>query len=95
MDLAALHEIADGRSSSWEAAGVRWGVTDGPLTDKPAAWLTLSRHQAEGQLIVWVSGEAEMVWGNPEPVVFRHYDLDTRESLGACVTNLEEALGLD
>lgn len=94
MDLAALHEIADQRRSAWNAAGARWAVTDGPLTDKPAAWLTLSTHQVEGQLTVWVSGEAEMDWGTLERGGSRHYDLDTRESLGGCVADLEKALGL-
>jgi hypothetical protein len=94
MDLAALHEIADQRHSVWNAAGVRWAVTDGPLTDKPAAWLTPSTHQFEGQLTVWVSGEAEMDWGTLDRGGFSHYGLDTRESLGACVADLEKALGL-
>ena len=95
MDLGMLHELAAERRARWEAAGVRWEVVDGPLTDKPASWLILDGHKAIGQVTVWVSGEAEMDWGTPEDGGERHYDLDSREALVACVNDLEGSVGLD
>lgn len=89
-----LHEIAAERSARWEAAGVRWELVDGPLTAKPAAWLILDGTATMGQLTVWVSGEAEMDWGTPETGGERHYDLESREALSACVTDLEVAVGM-
>jgi len=94
VDLSLLHEIAAERRARWEAVDVAWEVVDGPLTDKPAAWLILSGTIATGQLTVWVSGEAEMDWGTPDGGGERHYDLDSREALNACVGDLEGALGL-
>jgi hypothetical protein len=89
-----LHAIAAERCSLWEAAGVGWEVIDGPLTDKPASWLILSGNTTIGQLTVWVSGEAEMDWGTPDNGDQRLYDLDSREALSACVTDLERTIGL-
>jgi len=56
------------------------------LTDKPAAWLILSKDEIAGQLTVWSSGEAEMQCGTLEHLDARHYD--------ACVSDLEDALRL-
>lgn len=94
VDLDMLHEIAAERRARWEAAGIGWQVVDGTLTDKPASWLVLNGVATVGQLIVWVSGEAEMDWGTPDQGGERHYDLDPREALRACVTDLENAVGL-
>ena len=71
-----------------------WEVVHGPPTDKPAAWLILRGETSVGQLTVWVSGEAEMDWGTPEEGRERHYDLNSREALSACVTDLEDAVGV-
>lgn len=94
VELGMLHEIAAERRVRWEAAGIGWEIADGPLTDKPASWLILTGDTGIGQLTVWVSGEAEMDWGPPNNGGGRHYDLDSREALSACVTDLEGALGL-
>lgn len=94
VDLGMLHQLAADRSARWEAAGVGWEVVDGPATDKPASWLILSGHSTIGQVTVWVTGEAEMDWGTPHDGGERHYDLDSWESLNACITDLEGAMGL-
>ena len=95
MDLALLNEVAAERRARWEAAGIGWQVVNGPPTDKPASWLILSGQEVLGQVTVWVSGEAEMDWGTPEDGGERHYDLDSREALLACVEDLEGLVGLD
>ena len=35
-----------------------------------------------------------MDWGTPQRGDSRHYELDSREALGVCVSELEDALGL-
>ena len=95
VDLALLNGVAAERRARWEAAGIGWQVVNGPPTDKPASWLILSGQEVLGQVTVWVSGEAEMDWGTPEDGGERHYDLDSREALLACVEDLEGLVGLD
>jgi hypothetical protein len=94
VELALLHGLAAERRARWESAEFTWEVVDGPPTDKPAAWLVLHGPQGSGQLTVWVSGEAELDWGTPTLGGERHYDLDSPESLAACVTDLEREMGL-
>lgn len=94
VDLALLHLIADERRVSWDEAGVQAKVINGPVTDKPAAWLVLNNNDTIGQLTVWVTGEAEMDWGTQEDGGERHYDLGSADSLRACVADLERAVGL-
>ena len=94
MDLGSLHQIASERRARWERAGASRAVVDGSPTDKPAAWLTLDTAGASGQLILWVSGEAEMEWGTSAVDGQRHYDLDSASALRTCVDELESVLGL-
>ncbi|MGW5195184.1 hypothetical protein ACWEOO_38435 [Kribbella sp. NPDC004138] len=92
MDPTELHAIAHERRERWAEAGAVHEVVDGPLTDKPAAWLILSKDELAGQLTVWSSGEAEMQWGTLEHLDARHYD--AVEDLRTCVSDLEAALRL-
>lgn len=94
VDLSSLREVAEERRAQWDAAGIGWEVIDGPSTDKPASSLILEGNTVLGQLTVWVSGEAEMDWGTPEDGGERHYDLDSRDALRACVADLEAEVGL-
>lgn len=94
MDIALLHQIASERRAGWERAGVRWAVVDGLPTDKPASWLTLDTANTSGQLMLWVSGEAELEWGTTSVDGQRHYDLDSASALRTCVDELESVLGL-
>lgn len=87
IHLAWLHDIAEERCAVWEQAGTRWEIVDGPLTEKPAAWLTLTSRDMVGCLIVWMSGEAEMEWGTPDRGGERHFDLDSRPPCEPASTN--------
>lgn len=90
-------EVAD-RESSWRESGATWTVARGPLTDKPAAQLNVETPQCLGELIVWVSGEAEMMWGPTASATERihqeHYDLSGSEGLRSCLDDLEHRIGL-
>lgn len=95
MDLSDLHRIATERSTRWAAAGFTWDYKAGPLSDNPAAWLTLRTASADAFLKVWTSGDAEMDWGPEGDAHARHYDLVSVENLRACVDDLEASLITD
>jgi len=73
---------------------VTWKVVDGPPTDKPTTTLVLTVGDLIGDLVLWVSGEAEMTWGTPERGGERHFDIASRDQLSSCVDELEESLGV-
>ena len=93
--MRTLHDVALERSAAWSDAEIGWKVVDGPVTEKPAAWLILDSGSDLGQLTVWVSGEAEMDWGTPEAGGERHYELGSVEDLRAAVNDLEKAVTQD
>jgi len=98
LSLDWLERETAARDQSWRASQAIWKVTRGRITDKPSAWLDLDTPTASGQLIVWVSGEAEMVWGPLPPagqdVQQEHYELTGPEGLRWCLDDLETRLGL-
>jgi hypothetical protein len=69
-----------------------WDYQEGPQTDNPASWFTLSGPHADAFLKVWSSGDAEMDWGVKGDAHARHYDLSSVEALRVCVDDLEAAL---
>lgn len=101
MDLVHLDDFdaeVSRRSASWRESGASWEFTRGPETDKPAAWVRIDSPQAGGELIIWVSGEAEMVWARkPFPDGEwgqEHYDLAGTAELQGCLDALERNIGL-
>lgn len=96
MDVSLLSALAAERRDLWVSAGVTWELSDSPLTDKPASWLVLTSGAAVGQLTLWVTGEAELAWGDTESgeTHQRHHDLVSTESLRSCLTDLESVLGI-
>jgi hypothetical protein len=88
FDLDLLKEEIDGRSDELLSAGIATTLTRGPMDrDKCAAWVDLTSATAEGQLIVWDSGEAELMVGSAGGLFTdKHYDLET-------VTDLKVAIG--
>lgn len=98
MDLDGFDAEVSRRSDSWRDSGASWEFTRGPETDKPAAWVRIDSPHAGGELIVWVSGEAEMSWMRaPFPDggwAQKHYDLAGTAELLECLDDLERNLGL-
>lgn len=91
VDLpTTLRSEAHERSDRWQRAGLAWHCEAGPITDNPAAWLTLRSASTDAFLKVWTSGDAEMDWGHsPEDAQARHYDLSSVDDLRACLDDLE------
>lgn len=60
LDLDAFATAVQDRRSEWERQLLVVEYHRGAETPKPAAWVRLRSAQRDGQLTVWVSGEAEM-----------------------------------
>jgi hypothetical protein len=95
LDLDWLDREVARREFHWREGGATWTVSRGPITDKPAAQLSVEAPQCLGELIVWVSGEAEMMWGPAKEGIHQeHYDLSGAEGLRWCLDDLEQRMGL-
>jgi hypothetical protein len=96
MDLDELDQAVSARVLAWRAAGARWEIIRWPVTDKPASSLRVEKADALAELILWVSGEAELmcvrhIEGQP---LSEHYEITTTLGLNGCLDDLEAHIGL-
>lgn len=96
MDLNELDRAVSARASAWRAADARWELVRWADTDKPAVSLRVVSAEAEAELILWVSGEADLlhVRDTENQPVSEHYEITTGLGLKACLTDLERHIGL-
>jgi hypothetical protein len=96
VDLDELERVASERVRAWRAAAVRWEIIRWSATDKPAASFRVERDGALAELILWVSGEAELthVRGDQDEPVSKHYEITTELGLRGCIDDLERHIGL-
>jgi hypothetical protein len=96
MDLDELDREVAARVSNWQAAGARWEVKRGRVTDKPSSSLCVETGEVLAELVLWVSGEAELIYARVAggEIVCEHYDITTLASLRGCLDNLEAYTGL-
>ena len=96
MDLHELDVEVQDRADRWAAASATWTITRGLTTDKPAIWLRLEVPDGAGEVILWVSGEAEITWLRPleSETRMEHYETTGRLGLSGCLDDLEHHLGL-
>jgi hypothetical protein len=62
MDLGELDDAVSRRTHAWHTAEVHWEIVRWRLTDKPASSLRVESGDALAELILWVSGEAELTY---------------------------------
>jgi hypothetical protein len=56
---------------------------------KPAAWITATSGRRESNVVVWSSGEAELIAGEPGRLeLSEHYDLESAEHLAELLDRL-------
>ena len=56
---------------------------------KPAAWITATRGGRESNVVIWSSGEAELIAGGPGKLeLSKHYDLESAEHLDELLDRL-------
>jgi hypothetical protein len=97
VDLDLLDQEVARRAAAWTAAGASWELTHGDPTPKPAAWVRVETPDAEGDLILWVSGEAETSWVRPisgGEVRNEHHEIDSEAALRDCLDDFEDHLGI-
>jgi hypothetical protein len=97
VELDSLDSAVAAHEARWAAVGVAWEIICWPLTEKPAASLRAESPTATGELILWVSGEAEMTHAQlpvtSEPAA-EHYDLTSELGLNGCLDDFERHLGV-
>jgi hypothetical protein len=96
VDLDELDYAVSARVLAWRAAGARWEVIRWPVTDKPASSLRLETADALAELILWVSGEAELIYVRhiEDQPLSDHYEITTTLALNGCLDDLEAHIGL-
>ena len=91
MDLALFARLVEERAERWRDVGITSEFHSGPPTDKQAAWVDCATDWSMAQLIVWTSGEADLIWGyaledsDPET---DHYELTSEIGLIGCLDDL-------
>jgi len=82
------------RTASWNLASLKWKVTLGEATQKPSVWLDLTSERGDGRLILWSSGEVELIWGRGPGCESHqeHRDLTSELGLEMCLDDLERAV---
>lgn len=96
VDLDELDHAVAARVLAWRAADVRWEIIRWPVTDKPASSLRVERDDAMAELILWVSGEAELISVRhvADQTLSEHYEVTTALGLNGCLDDLEAHIGL-
>ncbi|MFJ6673160.1 hypothetical protein ACIQMJ_18780 [Actinosynnema sp. NPDC091369] len=94
LDLAQFAAAVHAHAPRWERAGIRWQFTFGPKRDKSAAYVDCETGDLAGQLIVWTSGEAELMIGSFSTGLVDqvHYDLTSPQDLSTCLDDLTQRL---
>lgn len=94
LDLAQFAAAVHAHAPRWERAGIRWQLAFGPKRDKSAACVDCETGDLAGQLIVWTSGEAELMTGSFSTGLIDqvHYDLTSPQDLSTCLDDLTQRL---
>jgi hypothetical protein len=95
VDLRLLDEEVATRRIRWEAAGVSWEILRWAKGDQPASDLRAESPGRAVQLIVWVSGEADLNRiEEASDLGTDHYELTSLFGLSECLDDVEEFLGV-
>ncbi|ONI93035.1 hypothetical protein ALI22I_00495 [Saccharothrix sp. ALI-22-I] len=94
LDLTQFAAAVCAYAPQWERAAIRWQLTIGPERDKTAACVDCETGDLAGQLIVWTSGEAELMTGSFSTGLIdqAHYDLTSPQDLSTCLDDLTQRL---
>ncbi len=94
LDLAQFAAAVRAYAPRWEREAIRWQFTTGPEHDESAAWVDCETGDLAGQLMVWTSGEAELMAGSLATGVIDqvHYDLAGPQDLSTCLDDLTQRL---
>lgn len=98
VDLDLLDRAVSARRQKWEGAGASVEIVRCGSDAKPAASLRGDSPARVVELLLWVSGEAELIYAELLPRVTDprndHYDLVTPADLERCLDDFEVHLGI-
>lgn len=98
MKLELLDDAVAARRAKWEAAGISWKVVRTGAQEKPAASLRAESSSRVSELLLWVSGEADLTYAQLEPRItdptVDHYEVTTPLGLNGCLDDFEKHMGI-
>lgn len=98
MDLDLLERMVGARRQKWESAGASVEIVRSGSATKPAASLRGESAARAVELLLWVSGEADLTYAELLPRVTDprtdHYDLATPADLERCLDDFEVHLAI-
>ena len=98
VDLGLLDKAVAERSSRWESARISWQIVRNDAQPKPGASLRAESPSRVAELLLWDSGEAELIHAELEPrgtdPTIDHYELTTWVGLNGCLDDFEGHMGV-
>jgi hypothetical protein len=98
VDLNLLDRVVAARRQKWEGAGAAVEIVRCGFDAKPAASLRGESSARAVELLLWVSGEADLTYAELLPRITDprtdHYDLATPADLERCLDHFEAHLGI-
>lgn len=91
--LDRFEELMNAAASDW--AGAELQVHRSEPRDKTSVWADVLSPAGAGQLIVWSSGEADLVWqaaGSENAPMQEHYELVSEAGIELCIDDLAKAI---
>ena len=98
MDLAEFESVVEGRRNDWAQVGFahefRQPSDEERTRDKYVAMLILTSTEAEGELLIWTSGEAELgvCYRTDGAIRQQHYDLMGTANLEGALDDLADLM---
>ena len=97
MDRDLLDEAIEARRVRWQAAGVMWEVTRYDGTAKPSSALRAECNGRLADLVLWMSGEADLSSAeinSGDDLTVDHYELTSTLGLNGLLDDFEDRLGI-
>jgi hypothetical protein len=99
VDLTLVDEAVATRSARWAAAGISWEIVGTGTEAVPAVSLRAASPARVAELLLSVSGEADLTYAELEPRItdptVDRYEVTTRIGLDHCLDDFERHMGID
>jgi hypothetical protein len=96
--LDVLTKAVAARGPKWEAAGVSWAIVRYDAQAKPAASLRAESPYRVAELLLWVSGEADLTYAQLQPQITEptvdHYEVTNLVGLNGCLDDFERHMAI-
>jgi hypothetical protein len=99
VDLDLLDTGVAARCARWESAGLTWEIVRDDTQAKPASSLRAETASRVAELLLWVSGEADLIYAELQPRVteptVEHHEVRTVLGLNGLLDEFDHHIGLD